>query len=91
MGMTPIPKEIKDEAKAELVDLARRYIVLYPDELTTFETDKYVGFQVLVKDEESGITRTLLEKLGYALEETGFVDYYIIQLRTRSDKPKKKK
>jgi hypothetical protein len=89
--MTPIPKEIKDEAQFELVDLARRYIVLYPDELTTFETDKYIGFQVLVKDEESGITRTLLEKLGYFLDGTGFVDLFLITLRTRFDKPKKRK
>jgi hypothetical protein len=90
MGMLPIPKEIRDEAKVELIDLARRYITIYPDELLSFDTKEYIGFTCLVKDEESGITRTLLEKLGYVLEETGFIDMFLITLRTRFEKPKKR-
>jgi hypothetical protein len=91
MGMLPIPKEIRQEAIDEVKDLARRFIKIFPDTLKTSEQDKYIGFLCLVDDEETGITRTLLEKLGYVLEaEQEMPHFYWIALRARMDKPKKR-
>jgi hypothetical protein len=89
--MLPIPKEIKQEAKDEVKDLARRFIKIFPDTLKTLEQDRYISFLCLVDDEETGITRTLLEKLGYVLEaDCEMPHFYWITLSARMDKPKKR-
>lgn len=76
----------------ELEQLLRRYVVLFPDVLETFETDRYTGYRCMVHDEDTGITRQLLEKLGYELEESEFTPYrlYWVTLKTRDEKRKKK-
>lgn len=89
--MLPIPKEIRDEAQYEALDLKRRFIELYSDVTETFETERYIGFRYLVRDESTGITRTLLDKLGYKLEPSDYNKCYWITLRTRFDKPKRKR
>lgn len=76
----------------EVEQLVRRYAILFPDVLDSFETVAYTGHRCMVHDEETGITRNILEKLGYELEESEFSPYklYWITLKTRTEKRKKK-
>jgi hypothetical protein len=76
----------------EIEELVRRYAILFPDVLESFETETYVGHRCMVHDEDTGITRQILEKLGFELEESEFSPYklYWITLKTRTEKRKKK-
>lgn len=85
-----LAKEAEKDVKEELVDLARRYCVVYPDSVERIETEKYIGFRCLVQDDSSGITRGILERMGYNLEQW-MSDKYWITLRARIEKRMKKK
>jgi hypothetical protein len=76
----------------EIEQLIRRYAILFPDVLDEFETDTYTGYRCMVHDEDTGITRQILERLGYELEESEFSPYklYWVVLKTRDEKRKKK-
>src|SRR5437763_6588219 len=56
----------------EVYDIARRYVIFYPSTVQLFEKETYTGFRILVNDETSGISRVILERLGYDLEESDF-------------------
>lgn len=77
----------------EIIHLVKRYIVLFPDVIRTLDEGAQYSYQCLVHDEETGITRGLLERLGYELEESIFTPYslYWITLKTKTEKRKQKK
>lgn len=76
----------------EIHDIARRFVIIYPSAIEPFEEETYRGFRCLVNDEASGISRGILERLGYSLEESDYSVYgiYWITLKTREEKRKKK-
>lgn len=76
----------------EIHDLVRRYAIVYPSAIATIEKEKYTEFRCLVNDETAGISRGILERIGYTLEESDFTPYgiYWITLRTRIEKRKKR-
>lgn len=78
--------------KEEMEDLVRRYVVLIPRTVEKVDRGTYSGFRCLVHDENTGITRGLLERIGYYLEESEFTPYNLfwITLRTREEKGKTK-
>lgn len=76
----------------EICDIVRRYVILYPATVRLLEEERWTGFRCLVNDETAGISRGILERLGYLLEESDFTPYgiYWITLKTRIEKRKKK-
>jgi hypothetical protein len=75
----------------EMLDLIRRYTLVLPSTVEFFETDKYTGFRCMVNDDISGVTRGLLERLDFELQESEFTPYglYWVTLKTRIDKGKR--
>lgn len=76
----------------EVYDIARRYVIVYPSTIQLLEEDKGTGFRCLVNDDHSGISREILERLGYTLEDSDFTPFgiYWITLKTREEKRRKK-
>lgn len=70
----------------EVQGLLRRYAVVYPESINRVEADGvYEEYKCLVLDENTGVTRAILEKLGYALEESDHAAFnlYWIKLHTK--------
>lgn len=76
----------------EVEQLLRRYVVLLPDVVETVEYEGCIGYRCMVNDENTGITRNILERLGYELEDSEFSPYglFWITLKMRTEKRKKK-
>lgn len=79
-------------AAEEIHDIARRYVVIYPSTVHLLEGQGYTGFRCLVNDDNTGISRGILERIGYSLEESDYTPFgiYWITLKTREEKRKKK-
>ncbi|PGQ88314.1 hypothetical protein [Priestia megaterium] len=76
----------------EIEDLMQRFAVVYPssiEAIITLDLDKglYIKYRCIAFDESTGITRGILERLGYELEESDYAPFslYWITLRTRTD------
>lgn len=69
----------------EVQDLLQRYAVVIPHVVRSFRSTGYTYYQCMVYDDEMNVTRGLLEKLGYKLEECEFSPYklYWMTLRTK--------
>lgn len=74
----------------EVSDLIRRYALILPAAVEMFEEETYTRFRCLVNDDTHGITRGILTRIGYRLEESDFTPYgiYWIKLKTRIEKRK---
>ncbi|MGE7305692.1 hypothetical protein ACQKJG_17880 [Priestia megaterium] len=81
-------REVEDEVK----DLIRRYALLYPESVEGRETGAYISYRCLIHDEDSNVTRGILERLGYTIYESNFTAYsiYWIELKTRGEMRKKR-
>lgn len=73
----------------EIEDLMKRFAVLYPSSIEaviTLNMNKglHIKYRCIVFDESTGITRGILERLGYVLEESEYAPFslYWITLRT---------
>lgn len=75
----------------EIEDLMKRFAVVYPSSIEATVTldlkGLYIKYRCIVFDESTGITRGILERLGYELEESEYAPFslYWITLRTRTD------
>ncbi|MED4068611.1 hypothetical protein [Priestia megaterium] len=76
----------------EIEDLMKRFAVLYPssiEAIITLNVNKglHIKYRCMVFDESTGITRGILERLGYELEESEYAPFslYWITLRTTTD------
>jgi hypothetical protein len=80
-------RTLKDVAE-EIKDLLSRYVVIFPDVIEYLEKGNWIGFRCMVNDEASGISRGILERIGYQLEESDFSPYrlYWITLKTKIEK-----
>lgn len=73
--------------KPEILDLIRRFVVVLP-ELVTFNPEKdYANYSCIVMDENTGVSRGVLQRLGYVLEETEHSPFglYRIDLKTKTE------
>lgn len=77
----------------EVHDISRRYVLVYPSTIQLLEEEGRTRFRCLVNDEHTGISRGILEQLGYTLEESEFTPFgiYWITLKTIMEKRGKKK
>jgi hypothetical protein len=75
----------------EVEQILRRYAVLIPDVIDTIEHENYIGYRCMVNDERTGVTREILQRLGYVMEESEFAPYglFWVTLKTRTEKRKK--
>ena len=61
--------------------------MVFPETVISEDTERYVKYRCLVHDEHTGVTRGILERLGYELMESGYFAYqlYWIELKTRGE------
>lgn len=76
----------------EIEDLMKRYAVIYPssiEAIVSLDMKKglHIKYRCIAFDESTGITRGILERLGYELEESEYAPFslYWITLRTTTD------
>lgn len=71
----------------EVQDLLRRYVVIFPQAIEIIDEDEFIKYRCIVHDENTGVTRGILEKLGYLLEETSHSAFnlYAIELKTKTE------
>lgn len=81
-------KEIAEEVQ----QLTRRYAVLFPEVHDTYVEGEKRRYRCMVEDEKTGITRGVLERIGYELLESEFTPWglYWIELKTYTEVRKKR-